>query len=100
MGILAQARRKRYAHALRHVRREPIPQPADVLAQRGVRGVCQLRILIEDARCLAPGFINFRLSSDWLAAQVDVILAAGPEFGGERLSGPRAPGNFLPRPRV
>ena len=28
-----------------------------------------------------PGFINFRLSSDWLAAQVDVILAAGPEFG-------------------
>jgi len=28
-----------------------------------------------------PGFINFRLSRDWLAAQVDVILAAGPEFG-------------------
>ncbi len=28
-----------------------------------------------------PGFINFRLSGDWLAAQVDAILAAGPEFG-------------------
>ena len=28
-----------------------------------------------------PGFINFRLSRDWLAAQVDAILAAGPEFG-------------------
>ncbi len=28
-----------------------------------------------------PGFINFRLSGQWLAAQVDVILAAGPEFG-------------------
>ncbi|MCH8050861.1 MAG: arginine--tRNA ligase [Chloroflexi bacterium] len=28
-----------------------------------------------------PGFINFRLSKAWLAAQVDTILAAGPEFG-------------------
>ena len=28
-----------------------------------------------------PGFINFRLSRDWLAAQVDAVLAAGPEFG-------------------
>ncbi|HEY5638502.1 MAG TPA: arginine--tRNA ligase, partial [Dehalococcoidia bacterium] len=28
-----------------------------------------------------PGFINFRLSSDWLAAQVDAILAAGSSFG-------------------
>ncbi len=28
-----------------------------------------------------PGFINFRLSKDWLAAQVDAVLAAGPEFG-------------------
>ena len=28
-----------------------------------------------------PGFINFRLSRDWLATQVDAILAAGPEFG-------------------
>jgi len=28
-----------------------------------------------------PGFINFRLSKDWLAAQVDVVLAVGPEFG-------------------
>ncbi|MCI0883651.1 MAG: arginine--tRNA ligase, partial [Chloroflexi bacterium] len=28
-----------------------------------------------------PGFINFRLSKAWLAAQVATILAAGPEFG-------------------
>ncbi len=28
-----------------------------------------------------PGFINFRLSAEWLAAQVDAILTAGPEFG-------------------
>ena len=28
-----------------------------------------------------PGFINFRLSKVWLAAQVATILAAGPEFG-------------------
>ena len=28
-----------------------------------------------------PGFISFRLSRDWLATQVDAILAAGPEFG-------------------
>ena len=28
-----------------------------------------------------PGFINFRLSTSWLAKQVDVVLAAGPQFG-------------------
>ena len=29
-----------------------------------------------------PGFINFRLKSDWLAQQVDSILAAGDAYGG------------------
>ncbi|MEX0683066.1 MAG: arginine--tRNA ligase [Dehalococcoidia bacterium] len=28
-----------------------------------------------------PGFINFRLSSEWLAGQVDEVLTLGPEFG-------------------
>ena len=28
-----------------------------------------------------PGFINFTLSADWLAKQVDEIVAAGPRFG-------------------
>ncbi len=28
-----------------------------------------------------PGFINFTLSDTWLAAQVDAIVEAGPEFG-------------------
>jgi arginyl-tRNA synthetase len=28
-----------------------------------------------------PGFINFTLSSAWLARQVDEIVAAGPQFG-------------------
>jgi arginyl-tRNA synthetase len=28
-----------------------------------------------------PGFINFRLAKDWLTAQVDEILTAGPQFG-------------------
>ncbi|MCB9421623.1 MAG: arginine--tRNA ligase [Ardenticatenaceae bacterium] len=29
----------------------------------------------------APGFINFRLSTDWLQQQVEVILAEGMEYG-------------------
>ena len=30
---------------------------------------------------VSPGFINFRLSSVWLAEQVDAILRQGPNFG-------------------
>jgi len=37
--------------------------------------------VFEAVEVAPPGFINFRLSKDWLAAQVDVILAAGPQFG-------------------
>jgi len=37
--------------------------------------------VFEAVEVAPPGFINFRLSKDWLAAQVDAILAAGPEFG-------------------
>jgi arginyl-tRNA synthetase len=29
----------------------------------------------------APGFLNFTLADDWVRAQVDVVLAEGPEFG-------------------
>ena len=33
------------------------------------------------ASAAPPGFINFRLSEDWLARQVDEIVEAGPTFG-------------------
>ncbi len=36
---------------------------------------------LEAVEVAPPGFINFRLSPSWLAAQVDAILAAGPAFG-------------------
>jgi arginyl-tRNA synthetase len=36
---------------------------------------------LRSAEVAPPGFINFRLSEAWLAAQVDAILAAGPRFG-------------------
>ena len=43
------------------------------------------RIAVGDALASAeaapPGFINFRLSEAWLAAQVDAIVAAGSSFG-------------------
>jgi arginyl-tRNA synthetase len=34
----------------------------------------------------APGFINFRLATSWLAEQVNVIIEAGPSWGNVALS--------------
>lgn len=36
---------------------------------------------IASVEVAAPGFINLRLAQAWLARQVNVILAAGPDFG-------------------
>lgn len=36
--------------------------------------------LIAGVEVAGPGFINFRLSPDWLATQVDRILAKGPRY--------------------
>jgi len=36
---------------------------------------------------VSPGFINFSLSSDWLAKQVEVILDAGDSYGSINLGG-------------
>lgn len=36
---------------------------------------------VESVEVVAPGFINFRLSKDWLRAQVDAILAPDSDFG-------------------
>jgi arginyl-tRNA synthetase len=36
---------------------------------------------VTEAAVAPPGFINFRLSEAWLAAQVQEIVAAGPAFG-------------------
>jgi arginyl-tRNA synthetase len=41
----------------------------------------QLPAYVAEATVAAPGFINFRLSESWLAAQVDAILAAGEGLG-------------------
>jgi len=52
---------------------------AEIIA-RHIDGESQNNVF-EAVEVAPPGFINFRLSKDWLAAQVDAILAAGPEFG-------------------
>jgi arginyl-tRNA synthetase len=36
---------------------------------------------INSATAAPPGFINFTLKNDWLAGQVDAILASGKDFG-------------------
>jgi len=36
---------------------------------------------IESVTLAKPGFINFRLKADWLKAQVDAIIEAGPSYG-------------------
>jgi arginyl-tRNA synthetase len=41
----------------------------------------QLPAFVSEATVAAPGFINFRLSESWLAAQVEAILAAGEGLG-------------------
>ena len=37
--------------------------------------------LLERAWAAPPGFVNFRLSPGWLAAQVDAIRERGPAYG-------------------
>ncbi len=36
---------------------------------------------VEEVAAAPPGFVNFRLRSDWLAAQAGAIVEAGPRFG-------------------
>jgi len=43
--------------------------------------------LLASAEAAAPGFINLRLAEDWLAEQVDAIVAAGERFGDVPLGG-------------
>jgi arginyl-tRNA synthetase len=38
-------------------------------------------LFIAKAELAKPGFINFTLSNEWLAQQVETILSAGPDFG-------------------
>src|SRR3990172_10410813 len=53
--------------------------PLDIA--RTIAGRVPIGHALEAVEVAPPGFINFRLSPSWLAAQVDVILAAGPAFG-------------------
>ncbi len=48
---------------------------ADALAQGGDGGP------LGEVSAALPGFVNFRLSDDWLRAQVEAIRAAGDTFG-------------------
>lgn len=36
---------------------------------------------VAGVEAVPPGFVNFRLSADWLRAQIDAIIAAGDSFG-------------------
>ncbi len=36
---------------------------------------------VAGVEAVPPGFVNFRLSADWLRAQIDSIIAAGDSFG-------------------
>jgi arginyl-tRNA synthetase len=54
-------------------------RPLDIAAKISAR--LPANAAVASADVAAPGFINFRLSEPWLAAQVDAILAAGPSFG-------------------
>jgi arginyl-tRNA synthetase len=44
----------------------------------------ELRGALETVQPAPPGFINFRLSPQWLAGQVDAILSEGAKFGNLR----------------
>ncbi len=44
---------------------------------------------IDQVTVTAPGFLNLALSNSWLAAQVDEILSAGPQFADLHLGGGR-----------
>ena len=46
-----------------------------------IAGHVQTGSTIDSVTAVPPGFINVRLSSAWLAAQVDVIREVGPTFG-------------------
>jgi arginyl-tRNA synthetase len=59
----------------RAARMKPLDIAAAIAKQIGVDGP------IEEVAVAPPGFINFRLSSSWLASQVEAIIAAGPAFG-------------------
>jgi len=44
-------------------------------------GMISFRPEIENVAAAPPGFINFTIKSNWLASQVDLILAAGSSYG-------------------
>jgi arginyl-tRNA synthetase len=52
--------------------------------------------LIGEVATAPPGFINVRLAEDWLASQVDAIIAAGDRFGcSDRGAGKRVQVEFV-----
>ncbi|NOG50345.1 MAG: hypothetical protein HND48_13640 [Chloroflexi bacterium] len=53
---------------------------------------------VAGVEAVPPGFINFRLSADWLRAQVDTIITEGDAFGTVSLgAGKRAQVEFVER---
>ncbi len=52
--------------------------------------------IVESVEVVPPGFVNFRLSEDWVREQIDVIIALGDDFGTlEMGKGKRAQVEFL-----
>ncbi|MRR09071.1 arginine--tRNA ligase [bacterium] len=43
--------------------------------------------LVEKAEIAGPGFINFRLSQNWLYKELENLLAAGPAYGDSQIGG-------------
>jgi len=65
----------------RSARANPLDLAKDIAARVETGG------LLASAEAAAPGFINLRLAEDWLAGQVDAIVAAGERFGDVPLGG-------------
>jgi arginyl-tRNA synthetase len=52
--------------------------------------------MVASAEIAGPGYVNFRLRPDWLARQVDRVLAAGPRYADQELgAGRRAQVEFI-----
>lgn len=74
-GDFASGLPLRVAKAARRPPLEIAQLLADALGQGGNDGP------LGEVTAAPPGFVNFRLSGDWLRAQVEVIRAAGGTFG-------------------
>jgi arginyl-tRNA synthetase len=67
---------------------KPMRRPPREIAQAIVAHLPASDI-IAAAEIAGPGYVNFRLRPDWLARQVDRVLAEGPRYADQELGGGR-----------